>query len=171
MKEKMKEYFETKDIPKRNKLLRELALNYPPDAKDFFYRAFKRERYLDMRLTAIRGYAFYASEEEVEIVMSKMLELLKRRPERTPYDYQEYEPMRSKFLMPYLIERYDYQCFKDFNEQLEKQYNAMPDVFKNIYSVDEYGNSYAIRDPKEVTETFDKFYEERRRKEKAQQSG
>ena len=100
MSEKMKEYFETKDIPKRNKLLRELVLNYPPDAKDFFYRAFKRERYLDMRLTAIRGYAFYASEEEVEIVMSKMLELLKRIPERTPYDYQEYEPMRSKFLVP-----------------------------------------------------------------------
>ncbi len=165
----MKGYFETKDISKRNKLLRESALIYPPDAKDFFYRAFKRERYLDMKLTAIRGYAFYASEEEVEIVMSKMLELLKRRPERTPYDYQEYEPMRSKFLMPYLVKKYNYQCFKDFNEQLKKQYDAMPDVFKNIYSCDENGNTYTIRDPKEVTETFNKFYEEKRRRESANQ--
>ena len=32
-----------------------------------------------------------------------------------------------------LIEKYNYQCFKNFNKQLEKQYNEMPDVFKNIF--------------------------------------
>ena len=36
--------------------------------------------------------------------MKKMLEILKRRPESTPYNYQEYEILRSSFLIPYLLE-------------------------------------------------------------------
>ena len=162
MQEKMKEYIDTKDVSKRNELLKKLVFNCPPNAKDFFCQSFKKERYLDMKLTAIRGYALYASEEEVGVLMSKLLKLLIKRPETTPYDYQEYEVMRSKFLMPYLIEKYNYQCFIEFNAQLEKQYNDMPDVFKNIFSCDEYGRSYSIRDSKEVKETFSKFYAERR---------
>ena len=112
-----------------------------------------------MKLTAVRGYAFYSSEDEVEILMSKLLDLLKKRPEHTPYNYQEYEIMRSKFLMPYLLEKYNYQCFKNFNKQLEKQYNDMPDVFKNIFSCDEFGNSYQIRDMKEVKESLKRFFD------------
>ena len=101
---KINEYFNLKDVSKRNKILKELVFDYPKNAKDFFYKAFKKERYLDMKLTAVRGYAFYSSEDEVEILMSKLLDLLKKRPEHTPYNYQEYEIMRSKFLMPYLLE-------------------------------------------------------------------
>ena len=33
--------------------------------------------------------------------MEKLLALLQKRPVRTPYDYQEYEVMRSQYLMPY----------------------------------------------------------------------
>ena len=33
--------------------------------------------------------------------MEKLLALLQKRPERTPYDYQEYEVKRSQYLMPY----------------------------------------------------------------------
>ena len=164
MEEKMNDYFNTKDISKRNNLLKELVFACPSNAKEFFYQSFKKERYLDMKLTAIRGYSFYAREEETERLMFKLLELLKERPKHTPYDYQEYEIMRSKFLMPYLIEKYNYQCFKEFNKQLEKQYNEMPDVFKNIFSCDEFGNSYNIRDPKEVSESLEKFYKQKRNK-------
>lgn len=156
---KINEYFNLKDVSKRNKILKELVFDYPKNAKDFFYKAFKKERYLDMKLTAVRGYAFYSSEDEVEILMSKLLDLLKKRPEHTPYNYQEYEIMRSKFLMPYLLEKYNYQCFKNFNKQLEKQYNDMPDVFKNIFSCDEFGNSYQIRDMKEVKESLKRFFD------------
>ena len=55
MTEKMQAYFDAKDAAKRNALLKELALACPPDGKDFFYRAFKRERYLDMKLTAVKS--------------------------------------------------------------------------------------------------------------------
>jgi len=58
---------------------------------------------------------------------------LLKKPEHTPYDYEEYEIMRSKFLMSYLIEKYNYQCFKDFTNQLEKQYNNIKFINNDSY--------------------------------------
>lgn len=153
----MEEYFQTKDLYARNQILKQLICDLPNDGKEFFLKAFKKERYLDMKLSAVRGYSAYADEKEVELLMSKMLELLKKRPEKTPYDYQEYESMRSIFLMPYLLKHYDYECFYLFNKQLEKQYNDMPDCFKNIFTLDENGNMYSIRDPEEVTKSWEDF--------------
>jgi len=157
----MELYFEEKDLFKRNQILTYLVLNLPIDGKEFFLKVFKKARYMDMRLTAVRGYAAYAAEEEVNVLMKRLLELLKKIPEHTPYDYQEYESMRSVFLMPYLLRTYNYECFQEFNEQLEKQYNAMPDCFKNIFTLDETGKLCEIRDPKEVSESWDVFYRER----------
>ena len=144
------QYLAQKNAAERNILLRQLVCHPPEDGKDFFLKAYKKERFLDMKLTAIRGYAAYASEAEVAQLMEKLMEDLKKRPEKTPYDYQEYEPMRSVFLLPYLIGRYHYECFHLFSEQLEKQYAAMPDCFKNIYTLDEQGNVRHLRDPHEV---------------------
>lgn len=152
------QYFLTKDTAKRNETLKYFVLNPPADAKEFFLRSFKKERYLDMKLIAVRGYAAFATEGEVCVVMDKLLELLKKRPEKTPYSYEEYEIMRSVFLMPYLLDRYSYECFRVFNEQLEKQYNAMPDCFKDIFTLDQFGNSYNLRAPAEVKQSLNAFW-------------
>ncbi|WP_102272259.1 hypothetical protein [Cytobacillus massiliigabonensis] len=154
---KTETYFNTKDIAKRNALLKQLVFDLPEDGKDFFLKAYKKERYLDMRLTAIRGYAAFASEEEVAILMNKMLEILKKRPERTPYNYQEYEILRSAFLMPYLLGKYPYDCFKKFNEQLEKQYDAMPEVFKGIFTSNDKGEHIQLIPPAVVRKQIEDF--------------
>ena len=154
----MEIYFQEKEAFKRNKILKQLVLDMPVDGKDFFLKAFKKERYLDMKLSAVRGYAVYATEEEVSILMTKLLDLLKKRPEKTPYNYTEYEPMRSVFLMPYLLEHYDYACFRTFDMQLEKQYDDMPDCFKNIFTLDELGNVHTIRDKEEVEKSWRDFW-------------
>lgn len=151
-------YFQTKDIAKRKRILTQLLCHLPLDGKDFFLMAFKKERYLDMKLSAVRGYAAYAAEDEVCMLMNKLLELLKKRAIQTPYNYAEYEPMRSVFLMPYLLGRYDYECFRIFNEQLEKQYSNMPDCFKDIFTLDEMGNAYTVRDPEEVSQSLNRFW-------------
>lgn len=156
--ELMKIYFQEKEIFKRNTILKQLVLDVPADAKDFFLKVFKKERYLDIKLSAIRGYAVYADEKEVSVLTYKLLELLKKRAESTPYNYTEYEPMRSVFLMPYLLEHYSYECFKVFNLQLEKQYNDMPDCFKNIFTWDEFGNIHPLRDKKEVERSWQVFW-------------
>ena len=111
-----------------------------------------------MKLSAVRGYAVYATEEEVSTLMNKLLELLKKRPEKTPYNYTEYEPMRSVFLMPYLLEHYDYECFRIFNSQLEKQYDDMPNCFKGIFTLDEFGNPRSLRDKEEVEKSWRDFW-------------
>lgn len=155
----MESYFQEKDVSKRNEILKQLLLDIPIDAKDFFLKSFKKERYLDMKLSAVRGYAVYATEEEVTILMNKLLELLKKRSEKTPYNYTEYEAMRSVFLMPYLLERYDYACFRIFNMQLEKQYDDLPDCFKKIFTLDEFGDVHEIRDKKDVEKSWRDFWE------------
>ncbi|MBR6569750.1 MAG: hypothetical protein IKK75_04795 [Clostridia bacterium] len=155
----MEAYFQTKDAFKRKEILFHLLCHLPDEGKDFFLNAFKKERYLDMRLAAVRGYAAYATESEVNVLMKKLLTTLQKRPASTPYNYQEYEPMRSVFLMPYLLKHYNYECFLIFHQQLEKQYHDMPDCFKNIFSLDEQGHTYQIRDPKEVSQTLDAFFE------------
>ncbi|MBU5215001.1 hypothetical protein [Heyndrickxia oleronia] len=154
---KMETYFNTKDIAKRNALLKQLVFDLPDDGKDFFLKVYKKERYLDMRLTAIRGYAAFASEEEVAILINKMLEILKKRPESTPYNYQEYEILRSAFLIPYLLENYPYDCFKKFNEQLEKQYDAMPEVFKGIFTCNDKGEHIQLVPPAVVRKQIRDF--------------
>ena len=125
----------------RNALLQILVLQcLKYELKEFFLEAFKKERYLDMRLTAIRGYSAYATEAEVSPLMDKFYSLLIKRPETTPYNYQEYEMLRSIFGLPYLIEHYGYDCFKRAMAQLEKQYDDMPDEYKGRITLDEKGD-------------------------------
>ncbi|AUS29381.1 hypothetical protein MMB75_14590 [Paenibacillus sp. P2(2022)] len=110
-------YFKMKNIALRNKILYGLIRCRNLELKDFFQKAYKKERYLDMRLLAIHGLAHYASEEEIEKVMQHFLKILIKRPETTPYNYQEYELLRSAFGLPLLIKKYGYPCFeKNFNK-------------------------------------------------------
>ena len=92
----MQTYFQIKDVAERNRILKRLLCDMPVDAKDFFLKVFKKERYLDMKLSAVRGYAAYATEEEVGALMDKMLELLKKVPQKTPYG-SETPSLRSLF--------------------------------------------------------------------------
>ena len=76
MDEAMQRYFAEKNVARRSALLRELVFACPPDGEQFFRRAFQKERYLDLKLTAVRGYAFYASEDEVVPLMEKLLDIM-----------------------------------------------------------------------------------------------
>lgn len=155
------EYKKIKDMAKRYTILKELAIQYPEKAsKEFFLAAFKKERYLDMRLTAIRGYAIFATEKEIEPLMKKLTEILRKIPQTTPYNYQEYEMLRSAYLMPYLLEKYGYACFKKFNQQLNLQYDDMPDLFKGIFTCDEKGNCIQLLSQQESEERWKAIHDE-----------
>lgn len=151
-------YFVSKNLYIRNTILKSLVFCDDINLKDFFFKAFKKERYLDMRLTAIRGYASYATENEVEKLMSKFTEILMKRPESTPYNYQEYEMLRSAFGLPYLVDRYKYACFIQAYAQEEEQYNAMPDAFKGHFTLDERGNPVQLRSLTETKKMLDGFW-------------
>ncbi|CEH34423.1 hypothetical protein [Romboutsia lituseburensis] len=154
------DYYKTvKDIFSRNQILQAFVLQCQKyDLKEFFLSAFKKERYLDMRLTAIRGYAIYASEKEISPLMKKFIDILVKIPSRTPYNYQEYEMLRSKFGLPYLVEQYRYDCFKEALDQLEKQYNDMPDECKGFFTLDENGIYVALMTREEIDENLDVLF-------------
>ena len=142
----------------RNVILQVLVFYEDTDLKTFFQNAFQKERYLDMRLWAIRGFAAYALEDEVEKMMNKFIDTLKKRPRNTPYNYQEYEQIRSVFGLPYLIKRYGYFCFSRAYEQEEKQYHAMPNAFKGHFTLDELGDYVSLRAPAETTKMLEDFF-------------
>jgi hypothetical protein len=150
-------YFKLKDIALRNKILGCLMHN-EIGLKQFFLDAYKKERYLDMKLKAIRGLANYATETEIEDIMEHFLKQLMKRPENTPYNYQEYEFIRSACGLPYLIKKYGYSCFEEALSQEEKQYNDMPEAFKGHYTVDEDGNLIELRNRDEVKEMLNSFF-------------
>ena len=155
-------YFSQKDVVKRHHLLKAITFKCEFASKEFFEKAFKKERKLEEKLTALRGYAFYASEQEIEPCVNKLLESVMKVPQTTPYAYNLYENMRAAYLLPYLVKTYNYPCFIRLSNQVEKQYEAMPDVFKNIYSYDENGEFYQIRDLDEVQKSWDAFWKHKR---------
>ena len=151
------QYFSEKSVDKRRAILKTIVFKCETFSKDFFEKAFKKERKLEMKLLALRGYAYFASENEVEKCVEKIMNSLIKVPETTPYAHNLYEDMKGKHLLPYLVKTYQYPCFIQLSEQVEKQYDAMPEVFKNIYSYDESGNQYAIREPEEVKRSMEAF--------------
>lgn len=159
IKELAESYFVQKDGIKRHQILLKITFQCEYASKEFFEKAFKKERKLEEKLTALRGIAFFATEQDVEIYANKLLIAVMKVPQTTPYAYNLYEDMRAAYLLPYLVKTYKYQCLIELNEQVEKQYNAMPDVFKNIYSYDEDGNCYQIRNPEEVNRELDEFWQ------------
>lgn len=152
------QYFSQKDVIKRHHLLKEITFKCEFASKEFFEKALKKERKLEEKLIALRGFAYFASEQEVEPYAKKLRESIIKISQTTPYAYNLYEVMRAAYLLPFLVKKYNYQCFIDLSEQVEKQYEAMPDVFKHIYSYDENGEFYQIRDPKEVKKSMEEFW-------------
>lgn len=160
--EQMEAYWGEKILARRCETLKKIVFASAAGTKDFFCRAFRKERNLDMKLTALRGYALEADEQEVTILADKLLELLTKRTQQAPFKYQEYEVMRSAYLLPYLLKTYSYQCFVELNEQVEKQYQALPECFKNVFTCDENGNRYAVRDTEEAKQSIREFLNNRK---------
>lgn len=152
------QYFNEKNVDKRWVILKTIVFKCESSSKGFFEEAFKKERKLEMKLLALRGYAYFATESEVEKFVERIMSSLIKVPQSTPYAYNLYEDMKGKYLLPYLLKTYRYPCLIRLNKQVEQQYDAMPEVFKHIYSYDEFGNAYSIRDPEEVKQSMDAFF-------------
>lgn len=151
-------YFKVKDISLRHKLLLVSRDIYNSQLSEFFRKAYKKERSLKMKLIAVRGLVKYVEEHEISKIMSHFMKILIKRPEHTPYNYKEYEYLRSPSGLPYLIKEYGYNCFHQVLEQVEKQYDAMPFQFKNHYTYDANDNIVELRTPDEMDQMIEEFF-------------
>ncbi|MGX4608013.1 hypothetical protein [Priestia sp. JNUCC 25] len=151
-------YFNVKDISLRHKLLLVLRDIYNSQLSEFFQKAYKKERDLEMKLIAVRGLLKYVEEHEINKIMNHFIKILIKRPEHTPYNYKEYEYLHSPSGLPYLIKEYNYNCFHQVLEQVEKQYEAMPFQFKHHYTYDENDNIVELRSPEETEQMIEDFF-------------
>ena len=151
-------YFKLKDISLRHTLLLVLRDIYNSQLSEFFQKVYKKERDLEMKLIAVRGLVKYVEEHEITKIMNHFMKILIKRPEHTPYNYKEYEYLRSPSGLPYLIKEYNYNCFRQVLEQVEKQYEAMPFQFKNHYTYDKNDNIVELRSPDETDQMIEDFF-------------
>ena len=62
------------------------------------------------------------------------------------------------------MKKFGYKCFNETLEQVNRQYNAMPEAFKGHFTTDENGESVMLRKPEEIKAIMDKFWEDDRKK-------
>ncbi|QQS04347.1 MAG: hypothetical protein IPK50_18960 [Fibrobacterota bacterium] len=151
------EYEATKNLPIRYRILRLLCLHDYPVLETFFKSAISRERYLDMKILAIKGYAQFASEKSLTKVMENFCDILAKRELSTPYNYGEYEFLRGKHALPFLAEKYGYASFLKALQQTNEQYERMPDAFKGIFTTNEFGEQVRLLTPEESSARINAF--------------
>jgi hypothetical protein len=132
--------------------------------KEFFEKAYKRERYMFIKIIALRGLSHYITEDEIEKLLAKFNKTFRKKKETAPFDYQEYEFLLGKNALPYLYKKYSYKCIKETLEIVQGHYDEMPEAFKGHFTIDENGTIVLLRPPEEkdkmIAEFFDKYREE-----------
>lgn len=152
-------YTTTKEISYRNKILKLLYDYQYSELQSFFEMACKKERYLDMKVYALRGWAQFAEEKEIGKLVDKMKTSLEKTGKTTPYNYQEYELLRGKNALPFLVEKYNYPSFIELLAQVNEQYERMPDAFKGHITTDESGEIVHLRTPGESSKMIRDFFD------------
>lgn len=69
-----------------------------------------------------------------------------------------YEFLRSAFGLPLLIKKYGYPCFEKALQQVEKQYQDMPEAFRRHFTFDENGKAVQLRSPSETKQMIERFF-------------
>mgnify|MGYP003296265310 CR=1 FL=1 len=132
IKELAESYFVQKDGIKRHQILLKITFQCEYASKEFFEKAFKKERKLEEKLTALRGIAFFATEQEVEIYANKLLIAVMKVPQTTPYAYNLYEDMRAAYLLPYLVKNSD--IFSPIRSQAKAGYACSFKLIHKLYN-------------------------------------
>lgn len=100
------------------------------DLKAFYYENIKKSRRLALKLFYIRGYAIYASEEELTPVMDKFCNNLGNN-----HDYIDYRHIMSAAGLPYLVNTYEYACFVKALKKAEEEYQKIDPLLKGYFTL------------------------------------
>ncbi len=136
-------------------LLNKTALNC--NLKQFYFDALKRCRRLWLKIFYIRGYASFATEEELYPIMKKVKEQLEKN-----HDYIDYEHILSVAGLPYLVEKYEYDCFETTLETAQNEYQKIDPLLRGYFTLNEklehvdlISNEEALKRSKEFTEKYE----------------
>ncbi len=111
-------------------LLNKTSSNY--DLKQFYFDTLKGCRRLWLKMFYIRGYAFYATEIELLPIMKKFQQQLEKN-----HDYIDYEYILSVAGLPFLVEKYNYDCLKDTLETAKNEYQKINPLLRGYFTLNE----------------------------------
>lgn len=109
-------------------LLNSSATNF--NLKDFYFENLKKCRRLAMKIFFIRGYAVYASEEELKPIMESFRKSLEKN-----HDYINYNYILSDAGLPYLVNTYGYDCFVKSLEKARKECEQIDPLLRGYFTL------------------------------------
>ncbi len=83
-----------------------------------------------MKIFYIRGYAIYASEEELNPVMVKFRNNLGKN-----HDYIDYNYLLSVAGIPYLVDTYGYDCFVKTLEKAKEEHRQIDPLLQGYFTL------------------------------------
>lgn len=125
------------------------------DLKDFYLENLKKSRRLAIKVFFIRGYAIYASEEEMIPVMAKF-----RKNLEGPCGYIDYNYILSVAGLPYLVETYGYSCFAETLEKANFEHRKISSSLHGYFTLDENLEQVNLISPEEARNRMMSFLNE-----------
>ena len=124
------------------------------DLKEFYYENLKKSRRLAMKIFYIRGYAIYASEEELNPVMEKFRKSLDKN-----HDYIDYSYLLSVAGIPCLVDTYGYDCFVKTLEKAKEEYRRISPLLRGYFTLNTNLEQVNLLSIEEVTWRSERFLE------------
>ena len=107
--------------------------SYKFDLREFYLENIKKCRRLAMKVFFIRGYAIYASEEELNPIMEKFQKNLEKN-----HDYIDYNYILSIAGLPYLVHTYGYTCFTETLKKAEQEYQNIDPLLRGYFTINSH---------------------------------
>ena len=133
-------------------LLNPSAMTY--DLKAFYLENLKKCRRLAMKIFYIRGYAIYASEEELIPIMENFKKSLEKN-----HDYIDYNYILSVAGLPYLVNTYGYDCFMRTLEKAHKEHEQIDPLLRGYFTLNKDLEQVNLLTTKEIRRRTDQFLE------------
>ena len=127
------------------------------DLKGFYLENLKKSRRLAMKIFFIRGYAMYATEEELNPVMAKFRNNLEKN-----HDYIDYNYILSAAGLPYLVKTYGYDCFVQSLEKAKQEHEKIDPLLRGYFTLDEHLNQINLLTTEEIHQRTMAFLEKSR---------
>ena len=107
-----------------------------------------------MKIFYIRGYAIYASEEELNPVMEKFRKSLDKN-----HDYIDYSYLLSVAGIPCLVDTYGYDCFVKTLEKAKEEYRRISPLLRGYFTLNTNLEQVNLLSIEEIRRRLERFLE------------
>lgn len=133
-------------------LLNETSRSF--DLKQWYLDGFKKSRRLWLRLDYLRGYAMYATEQEMIPVMKKFSQLMQGKQ----CGYEDWAEIMAVSGLPHLVKTYGYPCMLEAWEVAKAEHQKLSPLLRNLYTTNERLETVMLVSPEEMNARLNAFF-------------